>query len=54
MGPLFIKGVRWFRIGGYLNVDKDPDRVAKQRDRFMFTSVLLVVFLSSDHRIVVA
>ena len=35
MGPLFIKGVRWFQIGGYLNLDKDPDRVAKQRDRFM-------------------
>ena len=50
MGPLFIKGVRWFRIRGYLKLDKDPDRVAKQRDRFMFN---LVVMLSSHLRIVV-
>ena len=36
MGPLFIKGVRGFRIGGYLNLDKDPDRVREARaDRFM-------------------
>jgi hypothetical protein len=55
VGPLFVKGVRGFRIGGYLKLDKDPDRGAKRRGRSMFTSVLLVlVLLSSDHHIVVA